>query len=266
MKLSVVTVTYNCEESIKKTIESLLEQTNNNFEFIIVDGDSSDNTMKEIIKLRKRIDKANIRFKNISEKDKGIYDAMNKSLKLVSGEWILFLNSGDLLADKYVVEKILKNLDDKNDIIYGDTLIYYNESQYQLLKPYDLKNLKKRMCFIHQSAIIKKSVLYNNQFDSKLRLVSDWKFFLGCYLDNKSFKYIPMTISKFALDGVSALNGDQVSKEIISVLREKEILDYKLYLYHSIKIIFNSILKKLPLRILNTIRFMKEFFNQLVRR
>ncbi len=266
MQLSIVTVTYNCEETIGETIESLLEQTYDNFEFVVIDGNSKDNTLNEIKKNEERINKSNISFKILSEKDNGIYDAMNKSLKLVDGKWILFLNSGDLLANKYVVENIVSNLDDTNDIIYGDTLISYCENRIKLLKPYNLKNLKKRMCFIHQSTLIKKSLLCKNQFDPKLRLVSDWKFFLECYLEKKSFKYVPITISKFALDGVSALNGDLVSKEIMSVLKEKEMLNVKLYLYHGMKVIINSVLKKCPLKVLNTMRFIKEFFNQSVRR
>lgn len=258
IKISVITVTYNCEDTINSTISSLLVQNYEHFELIIVDGGSSDNTLNLVFEFEDEFRRRNIGFKVISERDDGIYDAMNKGSKLASGEWLFFLNSGDLLFGDLVFSSIEHSLTHNRDIVYGDTLVVYHESIERMLMPFPLEKITQRMCFIHQSTFIKKELLLANPFDIEQSLVGDWKFFLESYLNNKSFHYCPITVSKFALDGVSALNADLLSKDMMVILKNKKLLTVKLFLYHFSKMSINKLLKIIPLKTLNKMRVLKE--------
>ena len=104
-KISIITVNYNDREGLKKTIESVINQTWQDFEFIIIDGGSTDGSREVIEQYKDKIDYW------ISEPDKGIYNAMNKGIKAASGEFLLFLNSGDRLIDKNITEKVISKLE-----------------------------------------------------------------------------------------------------------------------------------------------------------
>jgi len=120
MKISIITITYNSEKTIKDTIESILNQTYKNVEYIIVDGKSNDMTIEIVKSYKNKISKF------ISEKDNGIYDAMNKGLELATGDIIGILNSDDVYFDKYVIEGVVKRFKEKFvDSVYGD--LYYVE-------------------------------------------------------------------------------------------------------------------------------------------
>ena len=118
MKISIITICYNSQNSINKTIESVKSQTINNLEYIIIDGGSNDKTV-DIIKSHEIVDKL------ISEKDSGIYNAFNKGLKKATGDIIGFLNSDDVFYEKDSLKKILNSFDDDIDCVFGD-LIYSN--------------------------------------------------------------------------------------------------------------------------------------------
>ena len=111
MKISIITATYNSEKTLKDTLESVLKQTYTNYEHIIVDGDSKDNTMK-IVKTYEEKYQGKLRY--ISEKDSGIYDAMNKGIKMATGDIIGILNSDDIYANENVLEKIAKKFEQTN--------------------------------------------------------------------------------------------------------------------------------------------------------
>ena len=118
-KITVVTICYNAEKCIKETIQSVLGQSYTDFEYLIIDGNSIDNTVGII----KEFDDKRIVL--VSEKDKGIYDAMNKGIRLSSGEYIIFMNSGDVFADSKVLEDISSEL--KADVVFGNALIKKQE-------------------------------------------------------------------------------------------------------------------------------------------
>ena len=124
MKISIITATYNSEKTLKNTLESVLKQTYTNYEHIIIDGDSKDNTM-EIVKQYEEKYQGKLRY--ISEKDSGIYDAMNKGIKMATGDIIGILNSDDIYANENVLEKIAEKFKQTNcDGTYAN-LIFMDE-------------------------------------------------------------------------------------------------------------------------------------------
>lgn len=122
MKISIITVCWNSAKTIEDTIKSVLSQTYKNYEYILVDGKSTDNTLKIIKEYKNKFEG---RLKYISEKDKGLYDAMNKGVRMSTGDIIGIINSDDILANPYVFQKIIKNIG-SNDGIYSD-LVFMDE-------------------------------------------------------------------------------------------------------------------------------------------
>lgn len=117
-KLSIITVCYNAENEIARTIESVLKQTFNDFEYIIVDGSSTDSTLNIVNSYKSSIQQI------ISEPDKGIYDAMNKGIKMANGEWVIMMNAGDQFASNTVLDEIFSSyIPDSIDFIYSDVLV-----------------------------------------------------------------------------------------------------------------------------------------------
>ena len=117
MKISIITICFNAADDLKKTIKSVRAQVFNDYEYIVVDGGSKDAT-SEIIKSN-----ADVITKWVSEPDKGIYDAMNKGVKMASGEWIIMMNAGDVFADSQVLASVFENpINDNITFLYGDTL------------------------------------------------------------------------------------------------------------------------------------------------
>ena len=128
MKLSIITVAYNAFAPLQETAENILAQTFTDYEYLVIDGGSSDGTADYLEKLAFRFNGRSIPFHFVSEPDHGIYDAMNKGSRMAKGDWILFLNAGDLFAASDVLEKIFEQSSDAG-VIYGDTLCVYQGRQ-----------------------------------------------------------------------------------------------------------------------------------------
>ena len=135
MKISIITVCFNSQETIKDALESVLQQTYTNYEYLIIDGKSTDDTLKIVKSYEKKFEG---RMKIVSEKDKGLYDAMNKGVKLASGDIIGIINSDDILAHKNVFKTVIDNIDN-HDGVYSNLLML---DEY-LIKPYRLIKSKK---------------------------------------------------------------------------------------------------------------------------
>lgn len=201
-KISVITVNYNDVVGLKKTIESVINQTYNDFEFIIVDGGSTDGG-KEIIEEHK--EKIDYWF---SEPDKGIYNAMNKGIKVAKGEFVIFMNSGDTFTNSEVLQQVERDLVHEFDIYYGDYNRVKTNSVRKKIYP---KNLSFSYFYTgslsHQSTFIRRTLfdtifLYNEEY----KIASDWEFFVYaiCY-KNVPYKYLNMTISDFDFSGISSV-------------------------------------------------------------
>ena len=205
MKLSIVTICLNDEQRIQRTIESVLKQNCNDIEYIIKDGLSDDHTSIIINQYREEFYSKKIPYRYVNRKDDGIYDAMNQALPYCRGNWVLFLNAGDVFFDKNVcVDFILHEERLKYaDVIYGHTLINLN-NMYKFVCVHTHENIKYRFDMGHQSTFVKTDVMKKEMFDSKYKIAGDWDFFLRLFNDGYCFKRINMIVSEFKRDGISA--------------------------------------------------------------
>lgn len=185
MKISIITVTYNSEKTIKDTIESILKQDYENYEHIIVDGNSKDSTM-DIVKQYES--KYNGKLKYISEKDNGIYDAMNKGIKMATGDIIGLLNSDDILAKENVLSKIVDKFKKTDcDGTYANLIFMDSET---MSIPKRIWKSEKGSLYngwhpAHPTLYLKKEV-YNKIgfFNLKYRIVADYDFMIRVMKDN----------------------------------------------------------------------------------
>jgi glycosyltransferase involved in cell wall biosynthesis len=214
MFFSIITINYNDKSGLRRTIESVASQTYVDYEYIIIDGGSTDGSVDVIKEFASDIDCW------VSEKDRGIYHAMNKGVLQAHGDYCLFLNSGDAFYDKSVLEHIAeKGL--KEDIIVGKLVSFTND--YLFNPPSRLISLYYLYSGTvpHQSSFIKTDLLRQYPYDEQLKIVSDWKFFVqAIVLHNCSVRYIDEIVARFDTNGVSTTNPDKMWKEKEQVLAE----------------------------------------------
>ena len=203
---SIITVTYNAGGKIVNTIESVYKQECIDYEYILVDGASDDDTIDVIVEHKNMFEAKGIEYRYISQNDKGIYDAMNKGVSLADGRWIIFLNAGDMFYDintLYTISQFVDKQDDI-DVVFGDTIEFKHNGmvRYKMAQP--LNNILREMPFCHQSSATKKELLLKWQFDLSYKICSDYDFFLGCYQNGCSFKYLQMPLSRYEFGGLSS--------------------------------------------------------------
>ena len=201
LKISIITVNYNDLNGITRTMRSVFNQTNTAFEFIIIDGGSNDGSKDFIEKNQDKIDYW------VSEPDSGIYNAMNKGIKVAKGEYLLFLNSGDELHDDYVIENCLPHFFDGYTCLSGNIVFFEGN------KEVSTKEHPKQMTFkyatsriiSHQATFIKKEAfLKYGLYNEKNKIVSDSEFFFKIIaLNGESYKSIDIKIAKFYYGGIS---------------------------------------------------------------
>lgn len=199
MKLSIITINYNNRDGLQKTIDSVVKQTWRDFEWIIIDGGSTDGS-KELIEQYQD----NFAFW-CSEPDKGIYNAMNKGVTYARGEYVNFMNSGDCFHDADVLQKIFEQ-DIYADILIGKTLLVGNNEivnkQVEILGKIDLCGML--IGFNHQGMFAKLELLRKHPFDESLKIVSDWKFWWQTIVfDNCSIIYLKVLIADYDTTGIS---------------------------------------------------------------
>lgn len=195
VKVSVVTVCRNVASALEKTMNSVFMQTYGNLEYVVIDGASTDNSV-ELIKLNS----SRIQYW-ISEPDKGIYDAMNKAIAAATGEWIIFLNAGDVFSAPDVVERVFAVDHSGSDVVYGDCIKEIN-NELVVIHPHANRN-SHRMNFSHQCVFTRTALLKKTPFDTRYKLSADFKSFKQIGLDKGVFEYVPIAISQFDTNGVS---------------------------------------------------------------
>lgn len=198
-KLSIITVNLNNAAGLRKTIETVVNQTYQDFEYIIIDGDSSDGS-KEIIEEYQ--DKVTYW---VSEPDKGTYNAMNKGILKSKGEYCLFLNSGDYFPAINILKSIISKFSEGSDIIYCNGYFENKKSRKEIRFNSSLtKNFFFNSSLMHPSSYIKKETIINlGLYDEKLRFCADYDFFVKCFVNQFKYQYIDIFSSVFSVGGVS---------------------------------------------------------------
>ncbi|MFA6702155.1 MAG: glycosyltransferase family 2 protein [Dysgonamonadaceae bacterium] len=206
IKLSVITVTYNAEQTLERTIKSVQEQSYPHIQHIIADGNSKDKTVDLIEKYstNKTIWK--------SEPDKGIYDAMNKAVAWASGDYLCFLNSGDTFFESSSVEKMITKLDENNlpDIIYGETAIVDNQGNFLYMRRLNVpeiltwKSFKQGMLVCHQAFIIKRSLF--EPYDLKYHFSADFDWCIRMMKKASSLLNSNLTLIRYLNEGTTTAN------------------------------------------------------------
>ncbi|HEY1037857.1 MAG TPA: glycosyltransferase family 2 protein [Bacteroidia bacterium] len=201
-KLSVITINYNDAKGLKETILSVVEQTRKDFEFVVIDGGSTDGSVDVINEYKDLISIWT------SEKDKGIYDAQNKGIQKASGEYVLFLNSGDTFYSNQVVDKFYNFLQENDSaMIYGNTNLVNGNKNELLVQPGKLPMEFWYMGTLNHQAVFMKRDLFERfgLYDLKYRICADFDLFLRAYVkDPGMFAHINETICNYDQTGFSA--------------------------------------------------------------
>jgi len=216
MKLSVITINFNNRNGLEKTILSIINQTYNSIEYIVIDGGSTDGSVEIIKQYAPEIDYW------ISERDAGIYNAMNKGIVKATGDYLLFMNSGDSLVDCFVLEKFT-SFEFSEDIVYGNVYFTGGSEKSAWCPPAKLTfNHFVENSIPHQASFIKRK-LFNTVglYDEQLKISSDWKFFLDAIIKFKcTYKKVELYIADFDVNGLSN-NSALVESEKFSVITKQ---------------------------------------------
>ena len=199
-KLSIITICYN-EPNLEKTCESIVNQTWQDFEWIVVDGGSNEETQKIWNKYKHRIDKF------ISESDNGIYNACNKGIKLASGEYIQFLNAGDMYYNLDVLKTIFMQNSYVDDVIYGEqNEVYTDSSKNHISKQPNVNTQFLVTNCIQTSAAFIKRELFNRYglFNESYKIVSDYEQWIIFYKNGVKFRHINTVVTIFDKQGISS--------------------------------------------------------------
>jgi len=213
--VTVITVCYNSEKTIRSTIESVLKQDYRPLQYVIIDGKSVDSTMEIINSYKNKFVLEGIALNICSEEDEGIYDAMNKGVRLSQGKWVNFMNSDDNFHFDGAVSYMMKNDTSDIDVLYGNEYIRDKEGKLIFNKrENDLSVITKYLPFCHQSVFVKKEKLIKYPFDLEYKYIADLDFFLKLYfLDNAKFKYCDVAVSDYFSGGQSFENVLDAFKE-----------------------------------------------------
>jgi len=233
IKFSIIIATYNSDKTLKKTLESLLNQTHTNFEVIVIDGFSKDGTLKIIKNFEEEFKSHNIPFIWISEKDSGIYDAWNKGLKNVSSQWISFLGSDDTYYPD-ALETYCSEINKNPGINYICSNVEYVDSNNKILKilgnPFSYKQMIRYMDIAHVGSFhhIELFRLYGN-FDTTYKIVGDYDFFMKCGEDIKP-AYFEKITARMLNTGVSNDDFNKALKEVVLIQKKyKKTTFFQIY-------------------------------------
>lgn len=229
MRFSVITVCYNDKTGLENTIKSVIKQTSSNFEYIIIDGASTDGSIDIIKKYRRHINYW------ISEPDNGVYSAMNKGIKVAKGEYTIFMNSGDIFYTNDVLEKI-DALNIESDLAVGRANMIKNGKVISSVEPPQeiMLGFWIYHSVIHQAAFMRTSMLKEKLYDENLKIVSDWKYMFEEYITRQyTYTAIPITICCYDTSGISSNNErriherHKVLKELLPPMLYSEAIKYE---------------------------------------
>lgn len=244
MKLSIITVNLNNCDGLQKTIDSVVSQTFTDYEWIVIDGGSTDGS-KELI------EQYSEHFAYwVSEPDKGIYNAMNKGISHAQGDWLQFLNSGDWLCNEHTLYNIFTS-EHEGDILYGD-YFYHNKSENTKVVIPDIISLywviRPECFFCHQAFFYRKEIFFTHSYNEKYKVSSDTALTIQLICEGKKMVHIPIETVYYSAGGISsqltheqAIERDEIIKTHTPFHIYQDFLTIdniykKQYLYHSRKI------------------------------
>lgn len=250
--ISVITICYNAKNELEKTIQSVASQNYDYIDFVVIDGGSKDGTIGIIKKYENSVSKW------ISEPDHGIYDAMNKGIGLASGDWIIFMNAGDVFYNNEVVSKLAgKEFNPNTGIIYGDVELDFGKPG-KIIKSFakfNTKDVVTELC--HQSVMTNAKILKQIKYDTSFKIMADLNSFRKIYDMGYGFEYVPMVISTFEVT-----NGISSKKPFVSLNEICKINNISHFSFQYITMYAKALYKMLLLKLLpsdvyNRIRYKK---------
>lgn len=216
MLFSIITINYNNGEGLRQTIDSVVSQSYHEYEYIVIDGGSTDESVNVIKSFSDKIDYW------VSEKDRGIYHAMNKGVSQAHGEYCIFMNSGDCFYNNRVLE-LVDESKIREDIVVGKVVI--NDKDNLISPPPPSGELTMYHLYSgsipHQGSFIRTYLLRNYPYDENLKISSDWKFFVQVLIiNNRSIRYLDLYVARYDLDGISTSNTALMREEKDNVLAD----------------------------------------------
>lgn len=244
--ISIITVCYNSVSLIESTILSVISQSYPNIEYIIEDGGSTDGTLDVIEKYRTQISAV------YSEKDNGVFDAMNKAILRATGEWILFMNAGDRFHDNSVIEKMFQTeISPKIGVLHGDAyFVRKKDLQYYKSSPFYLTKGLRPMGICHQSIFVRAELAKRLLFDLTFKYAADYNMMMQIYNAGFEFKYIPIAVSDYDLTGISSVHLVSQFKEVARICNIISGFKYYMGLFYAWKRKFMFCIKS----IMNNVR------------
>jgi len=218
MLISVITVTYNALPALKKTLQSIFAQTYSHIEIIVVDGASTDGTPEYLSTIT-----PSSSFYYISEPDKGIYDAMNKGVRMAHGEYCIFMNAADTFASPQVLADVIAH-GLNADVVYGDIL------KQGIVKVAQEPHNSHKMYYCHQAVFTRTQCLLDFPFDQHHLMSADFKQSKQLFLAGKSFRHIPVVITNYDVLGLSNTHRSDGLMDNIKVIKEVDTLSEQLRL------------------------------------
>lgn len=226
--ITVVTVVYNGVGSIEETIINIIQQTYSNLEYIIIDGGSTDGTLAVIEKYRDRTSVIK------SEPDRGLYDAMNKALEIASGDFLIFMNSGDTFTTSSVLSSFVGKITDRDAVYYGNA--YFIDKEKNSKTNYSFLANKFSIVFhniCHQTVFYPKSVYQSERYDMIYRLFADWEYNIRLMGKSVKFYHLNEYVACFELGGLSSRQDEKFLKDRGKIVRN--YLGIIVYIYFIIK-------------------------------
>ncbi len=214
MKISIITVSYNAVKTIEQTIQSVLSQTYDNIEYIIIDGGSTDGTVDVIKKYEDKI------AHWISEPDTGIYNAMNKGIVLATGEFIYFIGADDWLYNDNVIADVIPWLNGNYDIVCGKVYLIDKQNKIKYLHGNKLSrnDVMVGKMAPHQGMFTSKNIII--KFNEKYKVAADYEFFLKMVLEDSRVHFIDLIIANYDLSGISSIDYKTVTDEYSKIINE----------------------------------------------
>lgn len=221
IKITIITVCFNAEQTLRETIQSVLGQTFQDYEYLIIDGNSSDKTL-DIVKEYK-----SDKIKLYSEDDRGIYNAMNKGIAKAKGEYLYFLNAGDSFFSNTILESVNRELsNNRPSLLYGNVrLLYQNKyksriSDFGNLGMRALAKVFKGSMPCHQSMFVRNDVMFTRYFNESYKIRADYDLFVYLFRYKYNIKYIELTIANYPAYGISSCKTQRLRKLYIEETKQ----------------------------------------------